>query len=208
MLGAPSYSDGYVFPVAGGAGVVSVGHTHHDYPAADIAAPEGTQLYALSDGTVQDACSEPSGRCGIGFTIATTDGLVWTYCHLAYLEPTVVAGAQLAAGQPVGLVGQTGHATGPHLHLQLQPATAYPQDEPWFQSFAGSAFTWSDGFQTETALRPGLRGRRRAAPAPRGRSTPASGPVVLFTLQGLRSRAGICRKDLVRCGRSYRALWR
>ena len=37
------YSDGYVFPVGGGAGVVSVGHTHHDYPAADIAAPEGTQ---------------------------------------------------------------------------------------------------------------------------------------------------------------------
>ena len=36
-------------------GVVSVGHTHHDYPAADIAAPEGTQLYALSDGTVERA---------------------------------------------------------------------------------------------------------------------------------------------------------
>ncbi len=154
VLGSPSYSGGYVFPVAGGAGVVRVGHTHHDYPAADIAAPEGTQLYALSDGTVQDASSEPSGNCGIGFTIATTDGLVWTYCHLAYLEPTVVAGAQLAAGQPVGLVGQTGHATGPHLHLQLQPATAYPQDEPWFQSFAGSAFSWSDGFQTETGSGP------------------------------------------------------
>ena len=88
-------------PSRGGAGVVRVGHTHHDYPAADIAAPEGTQLYALSDGTVQDASSEPNGNCGIGFTIATTDGLVWTYCHLAYLEPTVVAGAQLAAG-PAG----------------------------------------------------------------------------------------------------------
>ena len=52
LLGAPAYSNGYVFPVAGGAGIVSVGHTHHDYPAADIAAPAGTQLYALSDGVV------------------------------------------------------------------------------------------------------------------------------------------------------------
>lgn len=151
LLGAPSFSNGYVFPVAGGAGVVSVGHTHHDYPAADIAAPEGTQLYALSQGIVEKSWPAPDQNCGIGFTIRTTDGLVWTYCHLSYLEPAVVAGAALVAGQPVGLVGQTGDATGPHLHLQLQPATAYPQDEAWFQSFAGTAFTWSDSVQTNAA---------------------------------------------------------
>jgi murein DD-endopeptidase MepM/ murein hydrolase activator NlpD len=151
LLGAPSYSNGYVFPVAGGAGVVSVGHTHHDYPAADIDAPEGTQLYALSNGTVDRSWATPEGGCGIGFTIQTTDGLTWTYCHLSYLEPAVVAGAGLTAGQPVGLVGQTGDASGPHLHLQLQPATGYPQDEPWFQSFAGTAFTWSDSVQSNAA---------------------------------------------------------
>ena len=72
----------------------------------------------------------------------TTDGLTWTYCHLAYREPAVVAGAALAAGEPVGLVGSTGRSTGPHLHLQLQPATVYPQTQAWFQSFAGTAFTW------------------------------------------------------------------
>jgi murein DD-endopeptidase MepM/ murein hydrolase activator NlpD len=42
----------------------------------------------------------------------------------------------------VGLVGSTGHSSGPHLHLQLQPATAYPQQQAWFQSFAGTAFRW------------------------------------------------------------------
>jgi len=183
VLGSPSYSGGYVFPVAGGAGVVRVGHTHHDYPAADIAAPEGTQLYALADGTVQDANSEPSGNCGIGFTIATADGLVWTYCHLAYLEPTVVAGAPLTAGQPVGLVGQTGHATGPHLHLQLQPATSYPQDQAWFQSFAGSAFTWSDGFQTETGSGPVFEVVDDSSASPRTLDSAAS-PIVLFTTSG------------------------
>ncbi len=53
-------------------------------------------------------------------------------------------GATLAAGAPVGLVGSTGDATGPHLHLQLDPSTSYPQNEAWFQSFAGVAFSWQD----------------------------------------------------------------
>jgi murein DD-endopeptidase MepM/ murein hydrolase activator NlpD len=144
LSGAPVEDAGnYVFPVGGGPSVVSVSHYHHDYPAADIAAPEGSPLYALSDGTVRNAWSWDQ-RCGVGFTMQTTAGQTWTYCHLSYLEPTVTPGAQLAAGDPVGLVGQTGHATGPHLHLQLQPAGSYPQEEAWFQRFAGSAFRWSD----------------------------------------------------------------
>ena len=56
--GARSAGSGnYVFPVGGGPSVVSVSHYHHDYPAADIAAPEGSPLYALSDGTVLYAWS-------------------------------------------------------------------------------------------------------------------------------------------------------
>jgi murein DD-endopeptidase MepM/ murein hydrolase activator NlpD len=183
LLDQPAYSNGYVFPVGGGAGVVSVGHTHHDYPAADIAAPEGSQLYALSNGSVVDAWPSPAGSCGIGFTIATTDGLEWTYCHMSYLEPAVVPGAQLAAGQPVGLVGQTGDAQGPHLHLQLQPATGYPQDEAWFQSFAGTAFTWSDSVQSGAAPNPVFA--VVAGPQPAPAQAPAdSGAVVLFTASG------------------------
>ena len=151
LLGSPSYAGGYVFPVGGGPGLVFVGHTHHDYPAADIQAPEGSQVYALANGTVTDSYTDGSGDCGIGFSISTVDGLSWTYCHLSYLEPAVVPGAALAAGQPVGLVGHTGHATGPHLHLQLNPTTGYPQDEPWFQAFAGTAFTWLDTVQTNPA---------------------------------------------------------
>ena len=176
LLAAPSYDGGYVFPVGGGPSVVSVSHHHHDYPAADIAAPEGTPVYALADAAVERAWPYPNGRCGIGMTIATADGQRWTYCHLSYLDPAVSAGATLTAGAQVGLVGQTGHATGPHLHLQLDPASSYPQEQPWFQGFAGTAFRWQDAEPTETSS-PAAPRVFTVVPTPQE----GSGSVVFFT---------------------------
>ena len=145
LFASPVTNDsGYVFPVGGGPSVVSVSHHHHDYPAADIAAPEGSPLYALGDSVVLKSWAQPDPNCGIGLMLRASDGQEWTYCHLSYLDPQVVQGAVLSAGQPVGLVGSTGDATGPHLHLQLDPSTHYPQLEPWFQRFAGTAFRWQD----------------------------------------------------------------
>lgn len=143
LAGMPSLG-GYVFPVGGGPSVVWVGLTHHDYPAADIAAPEGSPVYALASSVVLKAYPEPQGICGIGLELLTEQGESYAYCHLAYLEPGVVAGAALPPGALVGLVGQTGNATGPHLHLGLVPSDTYPQDEPWFQAFAGVAFSWQE----------------------------------------------------------------
>ena len=145
LMSAPSYSGGYVFPVGGGPGEISAAHTHHDYPAVDIAAPMGAPLYALASSVVLRSWFTPDPRCGIGFTLRAFDGQVWTYCHLSVLDPKVVPGASLQAGEQVGLVGATGDATGPHLHLQLQPPTEWPQEQAWFQSFAGQAFSWQDG---------------------------------------------------------------
>jgi murein DD-endopeptidase MepM/ murein hydrolase activator NlpD len=159
VFASPDYAGRWVFPVGGGPGSVSAAHTHHDYPAVDIAAPMGAPVYALSDATVLRAWHEADPRCGIGMTIRTGDGQTWTYCHLSFLEPQIAAGVQLTAGQQVGLVGATGDATGPHLHLQLQPATQWPQRESWFEAFAGSAFRWQD------APTPQLRTIAAAAPA-------------------------------------------
>jgi murein DD-endopeptidase MepM/ murein hydrolase activator NlpD len=154
LLAGPSYSSGYVFPVGGGPGVVRAAHTHHNYPAVDIAAPLGSPVYALADAIVLRAWTTPDPACGIGLTMTTLDGQTWTYCHLAVLDPKVTPGTRLAAGQQVGLVGATGDATGPHLHLQLQPPDAWPQQEAWFQSFAGTAFSWDDAASSaNTAVR-------------------------------------------------------
>ena len=183
LLAGPTYDSGWVFPVGGGPGVVTASHTHHDYPAVDIAAPAGSPVYAINDATVLRAWSTPDPRCGIGLTFQTRDGQTWTYCHLAVLDSTVVAGASLTAGEQVGLVGSTGEATGPHLHLQLQPASAWPQQEAWFQAFGGTAFTWRD--EAATGIRtPALVMAAEQAPAPAtGRvfTVVPQTPVVLFS---------------------------
>jgi murein DD-endopeptidase MepM/ murein hydrolase activator NlpD len=154
VFGPPLTAGDYVFPVGGGPGVVSLSRTHQNYPAADIAAPSGAPLYALTDGVVVSGSARSAGRCGIGFTMRASDGRTWTYCHLSYLEPSVTAGALLTAGVQVGLVGSTGNSSGPHLHLQLNPATSYPQAEAWFQAFSGTAFTWQDAAPRTLAAEP------------------------------------------------------
>jgi murein DD-endopeptidase MepM/ murein hydrolase activator NlpD len=173
VLRMPTRADGYVFPVGGGPGAVSVGHVHHDYPAADIAAPLGAPLYALADGILLSVVDD--GRCGTGLVLRTLDGLEWVYCHLSYRDPGLEEGSVVSAGQWVGLVGSTGHSTGPHLHLGLRPAR-YPQEMPWFQEFAGIAFTWQDG-----APEPTVRTTPVFALVPPGE---AAEQVVEFTLSG------------------------
>ena len=175
MLAAPAYDGAYVFPVGGGPAVVSVSHHHHDYPAADIAAPMGSPVYALANAVVLRAWQYPDDRCGIGLTIRTADGQTWTYCHLSYLDPSVTADVTLSAGDQVGLVGATGHATGPHLHLQLDPPVSYPQVQPWFERFAGVAFRWQEDGANDAESQGAV-----FAVVPT-QTTEPSGPVVLFT---------------------------
>jgi murein DD-endopeptidase MepM/ murein hydrolase activator NlpD len=175
LLGAPAYDGNYVFPVGGGPAVVSVSHHHHDYPAADIAAPDGTPVYALADAIVEDAWPYPNGRCGIGLAMTTADGQSWTYCHLSYLDPALTDGTPVVAGTQLGLVGMTGHATGPHLHLQLNPTTSYPQEQPWFQRFANVAFRWQDEGGPTDSVQPSAAVFRIVP------TEPEEGQVVRFT---------------------------
>ncbi|MGH3041761.1 MAG: peptidoglycan DD-metalloendopeptidase family protein [Gaiellaceae bacterium] len=157
--------DGWVFPVGGGAANVSTAHTHHDYPAADIAAPLGSPLYALHDGVITAAFPTDSGKCGIGLMLRTTTGDEFVYCHLSVLESGIVRGRTVAAGQLLGRVGSTGNSTGPHLHLGFKPSTRYPQAEPWFQAFAGVAFRWHDSSTPDHSEAVAMAGLKRPASA-------------------------------------------
>ena len=81
----------------------------------DLAAPEGTAVLAAADGIVRMAGRHKS--YGNYLRVLHADGDETLYAHLQYLF--VRAGEAVSAGQTLGTVGQTGNATGPHLHFEI-----------------------------------------------------------------------------------------
>ena len=81
----------------------------------DLAAAQGTAVLAAADGVVRTAGSHKS--YGNYVRILHADGDETLYAHMQYLF--VRAGERVTAGQTLGTVGQTGNATGPHLHFEI-----------------------------------------------------------------------------------------
>ena len=82
----------------------------------DIAAAEGTGISAVYDGTViATGVGELSGNY---VKIDHGDGLVALYCHCS--EVYVEEGDAVRKGDIIAAVGQTGAATGPHLHFEIR----------------------------------------------------------------------------------------
>ena len=93
----------------------------------DIAAPERTPIVAAFAGTVEKAGWAPvAGRTGNGILIRNPDGERQYYGHLSSVQ--VKAGQKVSAGQQIGLVGQTGNATGPHLHFEIWGSNGKPRN--------------------------------------------------------------------------------
>jgi hypothetical protein len=78
----------------------------------DLAVNAGTPIAAAAAGTVLDAGDYFFN--GNTVFIDHGQGLISMYCHLSRID--VKPGDHLQAGQPIGLSGMTGRATGPHLH--------------------------------------------------------------------------------------------
>jgi len=84
--------------------------------AVDIAARMGTPVVAATAGTVVYA-GWSSGGGGNVIWVREGTRLYTTYNHLARV--LVHVGQRIYAGRRIGLVGMTGHATGPHLHFEV-----------------------------------------------------------------------------------------
>ncbi len=81
-----------------------------------VARPAGT-VYSAAPGIVREA------RWGTGFgwyvTLDHGHGVYTRYAHLAAFREDIRPGRQLGFGQPIGRMGQTGNATGVHLHYEV-----------------------------------------------------------------------------------------
>ena len=82
----------------------------------DFHGETGTQVMSTAAGTVTMANRD--GGYGNMVEIDHGNGLVTRYAHLAAV--LVAKGQQVEPGDPVGLVGSTGRATGPHLHYETR----------------------------------------------------------------------------------------
>lgn len=88
------------------------------HSGTDIAAATGTVVRAPADGVVILAADQPFTLEGHLLMLDHGQGLNSAFLHLSRID--VRPGEHVRQGQPIGAVGATGRATGPHLHWSLQ----------------------------------------------------------------------------------------
>ena len=84
----------------------------------DIARATGTVVRVPADGVVVLAADAPFTLEGNLLLVDHGAGLTSAFLHLSRID--VAVGAHVRQGDPIGLVGATGRATGPHLHWGIQ----------------------------------------------------------------------------------------
>lgn len=124
------------------------GHDGTDFRIADKAAQaRGIAVVAAASGVVKavrdgqpdvaagafDKTKVRGVECGNGVLIDHGNGWQTQYCHMQQGSVRVKAGERIPAGAPLGLVGQSGAAEFPHLHLTVR------HDGKWLDPFADGA---------------------------------------------------------------------
>ena len=106
------------------------------HTGVDFAAGHGTRVIASADGVV--AAAGRRGGYGNAVEIRHGGGITTLYAHLSGFAKGIRAGVRVRQGEPIGYVGATGFATGPHLHYEFKIAgihqdplrVALPKAEP------------------------------------------------------------------------------
>ena len=108
-------------------------HTGLEAFAVDFDMPEGTAVHAARPGVVarveeshsigcwEDGC----GRYANFIVVLHDDGTTGEYYHLQQDGALVEVGERVERGQKIGLSGNTGHTTMPHLHFAVYRATEW-----------------------------------------------------------------------------------
>jgi murein DD-endopeptidase MepM/ murein hydrolase activator NlpD len=88
------------------------------HKGVDYGAPIGTRVRATGDAVVEFAGRQ--GGYGNVIILRHNGSYSTTYGHLSGFAPGIKKGARVAQGDVIGFVGQTGWATGPHLHYEFR----------------------------------------------------------------------------------------
>lgn len=121
--GSAGSTGGWAYPLPYRVKITSAyGYRYHPttgkysfHTGVDLAAPKGTPIYAMRDGTVTTASK--TSVWGNYVVINHGDGYSSLYAHMT--KYTVSYGQTVKKGQVIGYVGSTGWSTGAHLHLTI-----------------------------------------------------------------------------------------
>jgi hypothetical protein len=108
------------FRLTGKFGELSPVRDWQPHSGIDLALPENTTLRSIADGVV-DRVFDGTGLIGKGLSVRMPDGTRAIYGHMNEVKAHV--GDRVNAGDIVGLSGNTGNSTGPHLHFGLKDAS-------------------------------------------------------------------------------------
>ncbi len=123
-IDADHFRDGFDWPLEGfrvtsrwGSQRVLNGTPARPHYGIDLAAPQGTVIRAPAAGRV--ALAQPGLHFEGGLVLIDHgQGLITAYLHQSRVD--VAAGQELRRGDPIGRVGMTGRATGPHLCWRMK----------------------------------------------------------------------------------------
>ncbi len=93
-------------------------NTIRAHRGTDYAAPAGTPVRATGDGTI----AHIGRKGGYGNAVVLRHGGRYStlYGHMSRFAGGLRQGSRVSQGQVIGYVGQSGLATGPHLHYEFQ----------------------------------------------------------------------------------------
>lgn len=130
----------HVFPIALSISTSFTPQSHHDYRAADIFSSAGcdTPLLAPVTGTVDEVLTDtydanvddPATRGGNAVSIVGDDGVRYYMAHFQAVDPAVVPGARVTAGDLLGQMGMTGRTSACVVHFAL--SLPCPTHEDWW----------------------------------------------------------------------------
>jgi hypothetical protein len=111
------------------------GHT-----GIDLGLQEGTPLKTLYDGVVQKVVDYGNENIGKGVIIQFENGKQAIYGHMSKIN--VREGEILQAGETIGMSGNTGFSTGPHLHFGLKENGEFVDPTPLVEKLSDGPSLW------------------------------------------------------------------